>query len=82
LGGSELTSISATCITRSARAAHTEEALDGRKEGGVKDINKNDGGSKKQRASNGAGSIGIIAMLQDCPPAPLAHTIYMVEKDL
>jgi hypothetical protein len=50
LGGSESTSISATCVTRSARAAYTEEAPDRRKEGGVEDIDKSDDGGKKQRA--------------------------------
>jgi hypothetical protein len=50
LGGSESTSISAACVTRFARAACTEAVLEGRKEGGVEDIDENDGGGKKQKA--------------------------------
>jgi hypothetical protein len=59
LGGSELTSISTAHVTRSARAAHTKEVPDRRKEGGVEDIDKNGDGGKKQKALGSDATVAV-----------------------
>jgi hypothetical protein len=63
MGGSKSTSISTAYLTNAARAAAPAEGPEGRKEGGVEDINKSDDGGKKQEGLGAGHFLGVQQVL-------------------